>query len=72
MQHIHHRYDSLADHLESEFGPCPLGRQALLAWLHEQIERARRVPSAPSTAITAMIDAGYIELCAEQLQGDTK
>lgn len=67
VQQILHRYDSLASQLESEFGPCPAGRQALLNWLHEQIERAQRVPKAPASAVAAMIDAGYVRWCAEQL-----
>lgn len=67
VQQILHRYDSLATQLEDEFGPCPAGRQALLNWLHEQIERAQRVPKAPASAVAAMIDAGYVRWCAEQL-----
>lgn len=70
MQQIPHRYDRLADQLEEEFGACPAGRQALLAWLHEQIERARNVPKAPASAVTAMIDSGYVQWCAELLQLD--
>lgn len=70
MQQIRHQYDSLADQLEDEFGPCPQGRQALLQWLHEQIERARNVPSAPASAVAAMIDSGYVRWCAELLQLD--
>lgn len=67
MQQITHRYDRLADMLEEAHGHYPEGRQALLEWLTEQIERAQRVPSAPVTAITAMIDAGYVQKCAELL-----
>lgn len=70
MQQIPHRYDSLATQLEDEFGPCPAGRQALLDWLHEQIERARNVPKAPASAVAAMIDSGYVRWCAELLQLD--
>jgi len=70
MQQIRHKYDRLADMLEEAYGPCPLGRQALLHWLHDQIERANKVPKAPAMAVTAMIDAGYIRWCAELLEMD--
>lgn len=59
-QQIRHRLDDLADFLEAEHRPCPLGRQALLAWLLEQLERVQRVPRAPDSAVTAMIDSGYL------------
>ena len=70
MQQITHKYDRLADMLEEAYGPCPLGRQALLGWLHDQIERAHKVPKAPAMAVTAMIDAGYVKWCAEILNGE--
>lgn len=70
MQQIRHQYDNLADQLEDEFGTCPAGRQALLNWLHEQIERARNVPKAPASAVAAMIDSGYVRWRAELLQLD--
>lgn len=71
-QDIRHRLDTLADQLEEAHGHYPEGRQALISWLTEQIERARRVPSAPATAITAMIDGAYIKKCAELLGLETE
>lgn len=67
MQQIPHKLDDLADMLEDDFGPCPAGRQALLKWLQEQLERADRVLGAPASAVAAMIDAGYVRWRAEQL-----
>lgn len=64
-QQIRHRLDSLADLLEAEHGRCPQGRQALLRWLQQQLERAQRVPGAPDMAVTAMIDSGYQRWLAE-------
>ena len=61
------RYDRLADMLEEAHGHYPEGRQALIVWLTEQLERAKRLPGATTTDITAMIDAGYIQKCAELL-----
>lgn len=72
QQHIRHRLDTLADQLEEAHGHYPEGRQALILWLTEQIERAQRVPSAPATAVTAIIDAGYIRQCAELLGLETE
>lgn len=40
MQHIRHRHDVHADELESVYGTCPHGRQALLTWLSEQNDLA--------------------------------
>lgn len=57
-----HRFNRLADQLIEEFGPCPLPRADLLAWLADQIERIKAVGVPNSTAATAMIDAGYMEL----------
>lgn len=70
MQQIPHKFDRLADMLEDDFGPCPAGRQALLAWLQEQMERAERVPGAPASAVAAMIDGGYVRWLAELLEID--
>lgn len=70
MQQIRHRLDNLADMLEDDFGPCPLGRAALLAWLQEQLERAEKMPGAPASAVAAMIDAGYVRWLAEILEID--
>jgi len=70
MQQIRHRLDNLADMLEDDFGPCPLGRPALLNWLQEQMERADRVPGAPASAVAAMIDGGYVRWLAELLEID--
>lgn len=67
MQQIPHKLDHLATMLEEEFGQCPLGRQALLKWLQEQLERAEKVPGAPASAVAAMIDGGYVRWRAEQL-----
>jgi hypothetical protein len=57
-----HRFNRLADQLIEEFGPCPLPRADLLAFLADQLERIKAVGVPDSTTATAMIDAAYLEL----------
>ena len=57
-----HRFNRLADQLEDAFGPVPLSRPDLLAFLADQVERVKAVGVPDSTTATAMIDAAYVEL----------
>lgn len=57
-----HRFNRLADQLEDAFGPAPLSRPDLLAFLADQVERIKAVGVPDSTTATAMIDAAYVEL----------
>ena len=57
-----HRFNRLADQLGDAFGPVPLSRPDLLAFLADQVERIIAVGVPDSTTATAMIDAAYVEL----------
>ena len=57
-----HRFNRLADQLEDDFGPVPLSRPDLLAFLADQVERVKAVGVPDSTTATALIDAAYVEL----------
>lgn len=57
-----HRFNRLADQLEDAFGPVPMSRPDLLAFLADQVERVKAVGVPDSTTATAMIDAAYVEL----------
>lgn len=57
-----HRFNRLADQLVDAFGPVPLSRPDLLAFLADQVERVKAVGVPDSTTATAMIDAAYVEL----------
>ena len=57
-----HRFNRLADQLEDAFGPVPLSRPDLLAFLADQVERVKAVGVPDSTTATAMIDAAFLEL----------
>lgn len=57
-----HRFNRLADQLGDAFGPVPLSRDELLAFLADQVERIKAVGVPDSTTATAMIDAAYVEL----------
>ena len=58
MQHIRHRHDVHADELESVYGTCPQGRQALLTWLCEQNDLAEHINASP-TVFFGMIEIRY-------------
>jgi hypothetical protein len=58
MQHIRHRHDVHADELESVYGTCPHGRQALLTWLSEQNDLAEHINASP-TVFFGMIEIRY-------------
>lgn len=57
-----HRFNRLADQLGDAFGPVPMSRPDLLAFLADQLERVKAVGVPDSTTATAMIDAAYVEL----------
>ena len=57
-----HRFNRLADQLGDAFGPVPLSRDELLAFLADQVERVKAVGVPDSTTATALIDAAYVEL----------
>jgi hypothetical protein len=57
-----HRFNRLADQLGDAFGPVPLSRPDLLAFLADQVERIKAVGVPDSTTATALIDAAYVEL----------
>ena len=57
-----HRFNRLADQLEDDFGPVPMSRPDLLAFLADQVERIKAVGVPDSTTATALIDAAYVEL----------
>lgn len=57
-----HRFNRLADQLEDAFGPVPMSRPDLLAFLADQVELVKAVGVPDSTTATAMIDAAYVEL----------
>ena len=57
-----HRFNRLADQLGDAFGPVPLSRPDLLAFLADQVERVKAVGVPDSTTATALIDAAYVEL----------
>lgn len=57
-----HRFNRLADQLGDAFGPVPLSRDELLAFLADQVKRIKAVGVPDSTTATALIDAAYVEL----------
>lgn len=57
-----HRLNRLADQLQDEFGPAPLSRADLLAFLADQVERLKAAGVPGGGLATAMIDAAYLEL----------
>lgn len=57
-----HRFNRLADQLADEYGPVPLSRDDLLAFLADQLERIKAVGVPDSVTATRMIDAAYLEL----------
>ena len=57
-----HRFNRLADQLGDAFGPVPMSRPDLLAFLADQVERIKAVGVPDSTTATALIDAAYVEL----------
>jgi hypothetical protein len=57
----------LADKLADDYGPVPLSRSDLLAFLADQVERIREVGVPDSATATRMIDAAYVELIEQQL-----
>lgn len=61
-----HRFNRLADQLGDAFGPVPLSRPDLLAFLADQVERIKAVGVPDSTTATAMIDAAYVELQSQR------
>ena len=63
------RLERLADQLEDAFGPVPMSRPDLLAFLADQLERVKAVGVPDSTTATAMIDAAYVELQQQQTHG---
>lgn len=56
-----HRFNRLADQLEDAFGPVPMSRPDLLAFLADQVKRIKALECDSATA-TALIDAAYMEL----------
>lgn len=52
----------LADKLEDAFGPVPLSRADLLAFLDDQLNRIKAVGVPDVATATRMIDAAYVEL----------
>ena len=61
--------EDLASQLEREFGPCPVSRQSLLAWVDDQVTRCARL-GVPGDAALAMVNSGYVEWCAQLLERD--
>lgn len=59
--------ERLSDQLERELGPFPGPKSDLLAWVDEQVNRCTRL-GVPGEAALAMVNAGYLELCAELLE----
>lgn len=53
--------ERLADCLEADIMPCPLGRPALLEFLRGQIEAIQRVAPPSSEVATWLIDNAYLE-----------
>ena len=58
-----------ADHLESEYGECVLGRDALQSWLKPLLDRAAQL-QAPPHAVLDMIEGEYVTWQAEVLGMD--
>lgn len=61
--------EKLASQLEREFGPCPVSRQSLLAWVDDQVTRCARL-GVPGDAALAMVNSGYVEWRAVLLERD--
>jgi len=59
--------ERLSEQLEREFGPFPGPKSDLLAWVDDQVNRCTRL-CVPGDAALAIVNAGYLELCAELLE----
>jgi hypothetical protein len=53
--------ERLADKLEAELMPCPLGRTALLEFLRGQVEALQRTPPLTTTDAAWLINNAYIQ-----------
>lgn len=60
--------ERLADKLEVDLMPCPLGRPALLMFLQGQVEALRRTPPPSAADATWLIDNAYIQWVAAVLE----
>jgi hypothetical protein len=59
--------ERLSEQLERDFGPFPGPKSDLLAWVDDQINRCTLL-GVPGEAALAMVNAGYLELCADLLE----